>query len=219
MRRSFGIFLALCWMLGVSGCTRISVAPSCPDELEIGESETLRANEQNPGAIPTYKWEVSPSEAGEFDPSDAPVTSFVAEEIGEVTVRLTAADGLYQVTAECHITIVEAGDVAVSLSVEPDPPLVGELATLVCRSIGETVTETRTIEQADGVPVELTFSSEGVATFTPTEPGELSFTCIGQSAGGRESEPDAVTVTVISPSGDGDGDNTNDNDGRRPGRP
>lgn len=217
MRRSFQILLTLSWALLMSGCARISVAPSCPSELEIGESATLQANEQNPGAIPTYKWEVLPSEAGEFDPSDAPVTSFLAKEFGQATIRLTAADGLYQVTAICDITIVEAGDVAVSLSVDPEPPIVGEQATVVCRSVGETVAETRTMEQADGAPVELTFASEGVATFTPGEPGDLTFTCIGLSAGSRESEASTLTVTVVSPS-----DNDDDNGGRepiRPGRP
>ncbi len=217
MRWSFQVLLAAWWVLPIFGCARISVAPSCPSELEIGESATLEANEQNPGAIPTYKWDVFPSEAGEFDPSDAPVTSFLAKEFGQATIQLTAADGLYQVTAACDITIVEAGDVAVSLSVDPDPPVVGEQATIVCRSVGETVTETRTMEQVGGAPVELTFASEGVATFTPAEPGDLTFICVGLSAGGRESETSTLTVTVISPS-----DNDNDNGGRepiRPGRP
>ena len=41
-------------LLGLSGCTSISIAPLCPDELEVGESGTVRANERDPGAIPTY---------------------------------------------------------------------------------------------------------------------------------------------------------------------
>ena len=218
MRRAFEVLFASCWLLAALGCTRISVAPSCPEELKLGESASLRANEENPGAIPTYKWEVSPSEAGEFDPLDAPVTTFLAKETGEATVRLTAADGLYQVIAECRITVLEVGDVAVSVSVSPDPPVAGEEATIACRSIGETVAETRTMEQTGGALVELDFVSEGVATFTPAQPGELSFTCVGRSAGGRESEPDTLTVLVLSePDDDGaDNDNDNDNGGGRP---
>ena len=234
---------ALWWTLAacsLGGCTRISVEPSCPNELAVGESGAVQANETNPGAIPTYLWETFPSSAGEFAVPDAPVTTFQAKEPGNVTIRLTAADGLYQVVSECHTTVTEAEGVAVSLSVEPDSPVVGESAMLVCRSTGETVAEVRTIEQTDGTVVELNLVSEGVSTFTPDEPGEFTFTCVGDSRGGQESEPSTLIVTVVSPSDDtdntndndntSDNDNTNDNDnandddngGRppiRPGRP
>ena len=234
---------ALWWGLAacsLGGCTGISVEPSCPNELAVGESGAVRANETNPGAIPTYLWEVFPSSAGEFTAPDAPVTTFQAKEPGDVTIRLTAADGLYQVVSECHATVTEAEGVAVSLSVDRGSPVVGESVMLVCRSTGETVAEARTITQADGTVVELDLLSEGVVTFTPEEPGEVTFTCVGESRGGQESEPDTLIVTVVSPSDDtdntndndntSDNDNTNDNDnandndngGRppiRPGRP
>jgi len=220
MRSFLVIAFIVCWVSMVPGCTGIAVTPSCPEELEIGEAATLRANERNAGAIPTYKWEVSPADAGEFGAPDEPVTAFLAKEPGEATVHLTAADGLYQVTADCSIMVIETGDVTVSLSLEPDPPVVDESAMLVCRSIGETVTATRTIEQTGGTAVELTLAAEGVATFTPTETGDLSFTCVGESAGGRESAPSTITTTVVSDPNDPGNGNTNDNDdGRRPGRP
>jgi hypothetical protein len=198
----------------LSGCTRISVAPDCPADLEVGESVTIKANETNPGAIPTYKWQVSPADAGTFDPTDAAETSFTAAKPGDATVRLTAADGLFQVIEECQITVAEAGDVVVSLSVTPDPPVLGESAMVVCRSIGETVAATRILEQTGDVTVQFTLETEGVGTFTPTEDAVLEFTCTGQSAGGRDSEPAVLTVTVGSP--DDTTDNANDNGGRRP---
>jgi len=219
MRSFFAIVCMVCWVPMLPGCTRIAVEPNCPEELEVDGLHTFRANEQNAGAIPTYKWEVLPADAGKFGDPDKPVTAFEAKEPGEATVRLTAADGLFQAIAECSIMVIETGSVTVSLSLDPDPPVIGDSAMLECVSIGGTVTETRTIEQTHGAAVELTFASEGVATFTPAESGEITFTCVGRSAGGRESEPSIVTAVVFDPDDPGDG-NTNDNDdGRRPGRP
>jgi hypothetical protein len=184
----------------------------------------LQANEQNPGAIPTYKWEVVPAEAGDFDPADEAVTEFTAQEVGEARIRLTAADGVFQTTAECTLTVIEVGDVSVELSVTPAAPAVGESATLQCVSTGETVTATRTIEQTGGVTLELNFEAEGVATFTATDAGDYTFSCVGVSPGGIVSEPTTLQVTVPAPSsGDGGDDNSNDNgnsnSGGRPGRP
>ena len=47
MNRNMRSFLAiasiLCWVSVLSGCTRIAVAPSCPEELEVGEASAPQA--------------------------------------------------------------------------------------------------------------------------------------------------------------------------------
>ena len=89
----------------LGGCDSISIEPSCPAELAVGESGTVAANELNPGAIPTYLWQVFPSEAGTFVDEDEPITEFQAAKEGEVVIRLTASDGLYQVVSACTTRI------------------------------------------------------------------------------------------------------------------
>lgn len=204
--------LILC---GLGGCTSVSVDPECPSELAVGESGSVWANEKNPGEIPTYQWEAIPPDAGTFADPAAPDTSFKAEKEGEVVLRLTASDGLYLAVDECHTTVVASVDVAVSLQVDPDPAVVGETAILFCSNVGEAETVTRTLEQVDGSPVTLDPLAEGVATFLPTEIGELTFSCVGSTDAGRQSQPSVVTVSVVA-AADDDGDN----DGRipRPGR-
>ena len=225
--RLVGLWMPILCIL--SGCTSISVEPSCPDELEVGQSGTVMANERNPGEIPTYAWEAFPADAGTFNDSSAPNTSFLAQKEGEVVIRLTASDGLYQMIAECRITVVPSVDVSVSFQVDPDPAVLGESAILFCSSVGETEAVTLTLEQVDGPMVTLSPLSEGVATFTPQEIGELAFSCVGATEEGRQSEPSVVTVSVTaSPNGNGNDntnendngtDNENDNNGRRPPRP
>jgi hypothetical protein len=102
-------------------------------------------------------------------------------------------------------------DVTVSLTVDPDPPVVGESAVLFCSSTGDALAVTRTLEQLDGAPVTLEPLSEGVATFTPGEAGELTFQCTGQTQDGVQSEPSIVMVSAVEPPDD-------DDDGRRPPR-
>lgn len=223
--RLAGLWMPILCIL--SGCTSISIEPSCPDELEVGQSATVMANEQNPGEIPTYAWEAFPADAGTFDDSSAPNTSFLAQKEGEVILKLTASDGLYQMIAKCRTTVVPSVDVAVSLQVDPDPAVLGESAILFCSSVGETEAVTLTLEQVDGPTVPLSPLAEGVATFTPEEVGELAFSCVGATEEDRQSEPSVVTVSVIaSPNGNGNdnvndngADNENDNNGRRPPRP
>ena len=198
----------------LAGCTSISVTPACPEELEVGQSVTVRANEENPGAVPTYLWEMFPPDAGEFADPSGPVTSFQAAKEGEVTIRLTASDGLYQVVAECQTSVIATTSVAVSLTADPDPAVVGSATILSCSSVGETAAMTRTIEQLDGATVSLTVGGEGVATFTPDEVGELTFQCIGTGEDGRRSAPTVLTVSVI-PAPD---DTDNANGDRRPPR-
>ena len=87
--------------IALGGCDSISIQPSCPVELAVGESGTVAANEQNPGAIPNYLWQVFPPDAGTFTDPQVPVTEFTALKEGEVVIRLTAGDGIYQVVSAC----------------------------------------------------------------------------------------------------------------------
>jgi len=200
--------LILC---GLGGCTSVSIDPECPSELAVGESGSVWANEKNPGEIPTYQWEAIPPDTGTFADPAAPDTSFNAEKEGEVVLRLTASDGLYLAVGECHTVVVASVDVAVSLQVDSDPVVAGETAILFCSSVGEAEAVTRTLEQVDGSPVTLSPLSEGVATFVPTEVGDLTFSCTGSSETGRQSQPSLATVSVVA---------ADDDDGRtpRPGR-
>lgn len=182
------------------------MAPTCPDVLEVGESRAVRANETDPGAIPTYLWEVLPANAGTFADPSAPDTRFQASKEGDATIRLTAADGLYQVVGECQTQVIAATVVDVLLDVQPDPPVVGETATLTCTSIGDREATTLTLEQVDDASsVALTVTDEGVATFTPAEAGDLTFRCTGTSEDGERRVTRALTVTVTEAPDDGDG--------------
>lgn len=200
---------ALCIL---TGCTGISIAPSCPAELEVGQSGTVWANEEDPGAVPTYLWEAVPSDAGTFDDPAAPVTSFQASKEGEVTIRLTATDGLFQAVSQCQISVITGAIAVVSLEVEPDPVVVEGAGILSCSSVGDADAVAFTLEQLDGSPVTLTQLAEGVASFTPAETGELTFRCVGTTEDGRASEPSDLTVSVAEPP---DGENGDDG-GRTP---
>ncbi len=195
--------VALCIL---TGCTGISIAPSCPAELEVGQSGTVWANEEDSGAVPTYLWEAVPSDAGTFADPAAPVTSFQALKEGEVTIRLTATDGLFQAVSQCQTTVIAEALAVVSLEVEPDPVVVEGAGILSCSSVGEAAAVTFTLEQLDGTPVTLMPLAEGVALFTPTEAGELTFRCVGTTEDGRASEPSDLIVSVTEPPDDTDGD-------------
>ncbi len=93
------IILAVSTLL--CGCTGISIAPSCPNELAVGESAPVLANEINPGEIERYFWEVIPSNVGRIADPTAASTRIEALAEGEAKVQLTASDGLYQVISFC----------------------------------------------------------------------------------------------------------------------
>jgi len=97
--------LTLLALLGSGGCTGISIAPSCPNELRVNESAPLLANELNPGGIAKYLWEVIPPQLGQVTDPTKPSTMFKATSEGEAVVRLTASDGLYQVISQCQIRV------------------------------------------------------------------------------------------------------------------
>ena len=92
-------------MFAVGGCTGISIAPSCPNELKAGESAPLLANEINPGAIAKYLWEVVPPQVGRVTDPTKPSTTFEAVVEGDAVIRLTASDGLYQVISQCQTRV------------------------------------------------------------------------------------------------------------------
>jgi hypothetical protein len=207
-------------LMTLSGCTAISIAPECPEELKVGDSGTVRANQMNPGEIATYLWEVFPPDAGTFADETAPETTFQAQREVDVVIRLTASDGLYQVISQCSTRIRGGADAAVSLQVSPASPTVGETVTLTCTALGEEQPTALVITQTDGDDVELTEVSDGVVTFTPAAAGSLSFSCVSEDADGNQSEPAQLSVTVAEPSNGNENDNgaanendnTNDND-------
>ena len=87
-------------------CTAISIAPSCPNELRVGESAPLLANELTPGAIAVYSWTVDPLGVGTVRDPDSPSTVFTATAEGNARIELTANDGLFQVTSFCTTHVV-----------------------------------------------------------------------------------------------------------------
>lgn len=97
--------LALLTLLAPGGCTGISIAPSCPNELQVNESAPLLANEINPGAIAKYFWEVIPPQVGKVTDPTKPSTMFKATSEGVAVISLTASDGLYQVISQCQIRV------------------------------------------------------------------------------------------------------------------
>jgi hypothetical protein len=111
--QQYRLSIAVLGVLGFGGCTGISIAPSCPNELQVGDSAPLLANEINPGEIAKYLWEVIPPQVGRAtDPTKAS-TMFEATSEGVAVIRLTASDGLYQVISQCQTRV--AG------TVEPPP--------------------------------------------------------------------------------------------------
>ncbi len=196
-----------------AGCSGISIAPSCPAELEVGQSGAVWANEEDPGSVPTYLWEALPSDAGTFADPAAPVTSFQASQEGEVTIRLTATDGLFQAVSQCRTLVIAGAIAAVSLAVEPDPVVVEGMGILSCTSVGEAEAVTFALEQLDGTAVTLGQLAEGVAMFTAPEVGELTFRCLGTTEDGRVSEPSDLTVSVIEPPDTNDDENGDDGGG------
>jgi hypothetical protein len=201
----------------LGGCTSISIEPTCPEELAVGESGTVRANEKNPGAIATYLWEVFPPDAGVFDDPTAPNARFTATREIDVVLHLTASDGLYQVISSCGIRIRGAVDLAVAFVADPNPIALGETTVLFCSSVGTTEAASLTLSQVDGTDAVLAPLADGVATFTPDRTGEFDFQCVAASADGAESQPARVTVNVNAAANEND--NENDNGGRQPPRP
>lgn len=198
-----------------AGCDAISIAPSCPGELAVGQSGPVQANEVNPGAIATYLWEAFPATAGTFDNPTSPTTTFAALAAGDVTLQLTASDGLFQVISTCVTRVVATTSVEVSLDLTSMTPVVGDLTTIACTNIGETAATTFTVTQTGGAAVGLSELLGGIFLFTADQVGDLQFECVGESADGQTSAAATLDVSV-GPASDGNAndngsENTNDN--------
>ncbi len=218
--RGIGLRAAAAGLLALCGCTSISIQPSCPAELQVGESGPVRANELNPGAIPIYEWEVFPADAGSFENRAAANTNFQALKEGTAEIRMTAGDGIYEVRASCQTIIRGAAAVAVSMAAVPSSPTVGQTVTLTCQSVGQTAATTFTIRQVEGPSIRLTQTAPGVVTLVPAITGTPRFECVGETADGQMSSPNLLTLTVTAGGGNGNGNqngnqNTNDNGGGR----
>ena len=213
LRRTRVLLCVMAVALTVGACTRISIEPSCPEELVVGGLGEVAANEKNPGAIATYLWEVFPPDSGTFADPSRPITTFEALREGEVVIRLTASDGLWQMISACTTRISGQAPVAVSLTADPTAAEVGATVTLTCQSVGQTTASERNITQVDGPTTELVEVSTGVAEFTPAEAGSFTFSCIGASAQGAQSPAAQVAVSVSAAPGPNGNENDNDNGG------
>ncbi|MBU0718810.1 MAG: hypothetical protein KJ749_11220 [Planctomycetes bacterium] len=191
-----------------AGCTSISIEPTCPEELAVGASGEVRANEQNPGGIATYSWEVFPAGSGAFTDPTLPATTFEAAEVGDVVIRLTASDGLYQVISSCTTRIVEGAAVAVALQADPTEAEVGDTITLTCTSTGSSIALGITIAQTEGPDGQFTEVSVGTSEFIPAQAGDFTFECVGVDINSVRSEPALVSLSVTESS-------TSDGGGRR----
>ena len=201
---------ALVGLALVAGCKDpIAIQPSCLDEMEVGESDQLLSNVENPGAIAMYRWRIfTPDSAkGEFDDPLAPNPVFTALAPGTVILRLAASDGLWEAISECTTVIVESTEQAVDLDADPRSVQPGETVTLTCVDIGAVVVVSFSITQTDGSEVELVETDvDGVVEFDAPEPsGDLQFQCVGTDEDDNESDPSAVTVTVEDVEGEGEG--------------
>jgi hypothetical protein len=190
----------------VGGCFKISIKPTCPAEMNVGDTGDLVANEVDPGAIPTYLWEAFPPTAVQIADPAVPTTTFEAVANGEVTFRLTASDGLFQVVDTCRTQIATAPvTVTVTLVAAPQRLAQGESTLLTCTSTGATPAVSYVVDQLDGPLAELTTVAPGVAVGILNVAGDAVFRCIGTDADDNPSAPALVTVTVTRPSRPGGG--------------
>ncbi len=200
------VLLPLAWG---SGCTGISIAPSCPNQLTVGASGVVAANVINPGQVPTYSWVAIPANAGTFEDAALPITRFTASQPGEVTIQLTASDGLFQVQSFCRITVVgetpppTGSGVVVALSSNPADPVTNQPVTITCRSTGDPPATSFTFSQVAGNDVAFTLLGGSSILFTPTAAGTATFQCIGRADDGSEGNPATLELTIIEPPGGG----------------
>ena len=196
------------------GCEGISIAPSCPNSLMVGETGDVFAQVIDPGSIPFYFWEAIPDTAGVFTNPAVVDTSFQALEEGVVTIRLTASDGLFQVISECQIDVSGTVGLAVTLDADPVSTAVGEPITLTCESVGATPASELSITQPEGPIVEFEAVEPGVVRFEPERADEYVFRCVGAGPDAQLSPPAFVTVTVFLEEPPPSNGNANENDNR-----
>ena len=204
--------MALIWSCG--GCDPITIDPTCPTEtLRVGETAGLLANPTNPGAIPSYTWQVKPSTAGTFTDATAANTTFQALHEGVAHIILTAGDGLYQAVATCTINIEGIIGLAVSLEAYPTAAQTGNVVMLTCSSVGEDEVTQFSFTRIEGPEVELTELDEGIATFiAPEELGDLAFRCVGADEAGNLTDAALVSIRISPAPSDNENQNENAND-------
>lgn len=196
-------WLAPLGLVLAAGCTRISQVPQCPAQADVGQAISITADVTNPGATPRYLWEVFPAGAGTFADDASVSTTFTPSQSGQITLRLSAADGLFSYVNQCVVQVggssgggSSGGDVAASLIADPTAANTGDEVALLCSSVGAEAATTLTITQTEGDSVDLTIPFPGIARFTTAVAGTYSFQCVGQSAGGATSAPVTTTITV-----------------------
>ncbi len=196
--RLSGICFASLGLIVGAGCKEpIAIQPSCPAEMEVGQSGIVLSAVENPGSAARYRWEAIPSSAGVFANANAADTTFTARAPGTAFLRLTASDGLFQVISECETTIVASEDVVVAFEAEPDEVDSGDTVTLTCSDIGTPEVVEFVITQTEGETVELDEQDFGEFEFTaPDGDDVLEFECVGSDADGNESRVARVSVTV-----------------------
>ncbi len=192
-------------LMAVVGCTAISIQPSCPKQLDVGETGGLSANQLMPGAVPTYLWTVEPATAGTITDPTLPDTDFTAAREGTARFVLTASDGLFQVISFCESQIGSGSGVAVSLSASSSTVVIGDTVTLTCTSTGSVEATTFVIDQVQGATIELNQVSSAAVSFAPSAEGVPRFQCVGQDANGVASDAVFVNITVNAASTGGGG--------------
>jgi hypothetical protein len=200
--------------LAGASCGRIRVNPTCPEEIVAGDEAPVTANVEQPGAIPTYRWSVSPADAGRFLDATKADTTFIAERTGDAVLFLLASDSIFVDTAQCDVRITAPTGLAVTFTASPMRPRVGEITNLSCVSVGQTTATSLDIEQTAGFTVTLTPTGEGTARFTPDRAGDLTFECVGSTPRGRQTASARLTLTVEAappPDNDNANDNANEN--------
>jgi len=187
---------AVAFLTAVAGCTRISHVPVCPPEAAVGQAISINANVTNPGATPRFLWEVIPNGAGTFAEERSVSTTFTPTETGRLTLRLSAADGLFSYVNQCTVQVSETADLAVTFTADPTEVEVGDEVALLCSSTGGEPAVAFSITQTAGDSVDVVSPFPGVGRFDAETAGALTFQCVGESAGGVESAPATVTITV-----------------------
>jgi len=194
-------WLAPLGLLLAAGCTRITQVPQCPAQADVGQAISITADVSNPGATPRYLWEVFPTGAGTFADSSSVSTTFTPSQSGQVTLRLSAADGLFLYVNQCVVQVGGGTNAALAVSLIADPTAAntGDEVALVCSSVGTEAATTITITQTEGNTVNLTVPFPGIARFTTNTAGTYTFECVGQGADGSNSAPATITITVTAP--------------------
>ncbi len=183
-------------VVALGGCTRITHTPQCPEQAGVGEAVDIGAVVDNPGAVPRYFWEVIPEDGGTFADERAVSTTFTPDAGGQITLQLSAADGLFMFINQCVIEVIDT-DVEVSLLVNPEEAVIGNSVLITCSSVGDDPSVDFTITQTAGETVELTpILPPSIVAFDAEVVGTFTFECVGESIDGVATEPAVGTVTV-----------------------